>query len=56
MASLSDDSHVTLVESDGHSGPGFYAWLTEYPDEGSAFFQTKPTTEELAEAGFTSEL
>ena len=57
MTSLSefDDSHVTLVESDGHSGHGFYAWLTEYPDEGSAFFQTKPTAEELAEAGFASE-
>lgn len=55
MTDLSDNPFVTLVESNGHSGPGFYAWLTEYPDEGSAFFQTKPTSEELAEAGFASE-
>ncbi len=56
---LSNNPFVTLVESDGHSGFGFYAWLTEYPDEGSVFFQTKPTAEdleELSEAGFASEL
>ena len=55
MASLSNDPFVTIVESNGHSGPGFYVWLTEYPDEGSAFFQVEPTAEEIAEAGFAFE-
>lgn len=30
-------SHVSVELTDGHSGHGWYAWPTEYPDEGSHF-------------------
>lgn len=32
---LTDD--VTVRLTDGHSGPGWYAWDDEYPEEGSIF-------------------
>jgi hypothetical protein len=28
---------------EGHSGPGWYAYYTEYPDEGSVFLGTGET-------------
>lgn len=30
------DMTVAFI-ADGHSGSGFYAWCTEYPEEGSTF-------------------
>jgi len=31
-----ENSEISLCYVDnGHSGPGIYAWYTEYPDEGS---------------------
>lgn len=48
---LSADPFVTIVKSDGHSGHGFYVWLTEYPDEGAAFFDHMPTLEDLDACG-----
>lgn len=32
-----------------HSGPGWYVWYAEYPDEGSLHFDHEPTDAELAE-------
>lgn len=29
------DDEITVSYTDGHSGPGWYAWFTEYPEEGS---------------------
>lgn len=30
------DMTVEFIEN-GHSGPGFYCWCTEYPEDGSTF-------------------
>lgn len=29
------DDNVTVWYGEGHSGPGWYAWVTEYGEEGS---------------------
>jgi len=36
MAMYADDAEceITLSRGDGHSGPGVYAWYSEYPEEG----------------------
>lgn len=40
-------NHVVVKFSEvGHSGAGWYAWDDEYRDEGSAFFDHKPTKQE----------
>lgn len=31
------DTEIMIEETTGHSGPGLYAWYTDYPDEGSIF-------------------
>lgn len=42
------DMTVAFIEN-GHSGPGFYSWCTEYPEDGAEFlgqaseFSTLPT-------------
>lgn len=43
-------TNVTLKQATyGHSGPGWYAWCSEYPDEGAVFFpRGRPTMEELS--------
>ena len=38
-----EDTLITVDECDtGHSGPGVYAYSTEYPDEGSTFLAPEP--------------
>ena len=38
-----DDTLVTIQEcSEGHSGPGIYAYFDEYPEEGSAILRMEP--------------
>ncbi len=34
-----EETRMTVGDGDGkgHSGPGLYAWPSEYPDEGSIF-------------------
>lgn len=38
--------HVAYFE-DGHSGPGWYVWAVEYPEEGAVFYTERPTAEQL---------
>lgn len=36
-----DETEMTVAHSvDGHSGPGLYAYSSDYPDEGSIFLGT----------------
>ena len=45
----SDDTDMTIqFIADGHSGPGFYAWCTEYPEDGSDFLGPDFDTSEAA--------
>lgn len=32
-----DTEIVVDLADEGHSGPGWYAWLAEYPEDGSIF-------------------
>ncbi|WP_320533629.1 hypothetical protein [Robbsia andropogonis] len=34
------DGEVTIQYGDGHTGKGYYAWCTDYADEGSVFLST----------------
>lgn len=36
------EEKAALVLTNGHSGPGWYTWCVEYPDEGSEFLGTCP--------------
>jgi hypothetical protein len=33
---------------EGHSGAGWYVWDSEYPEDGSVFFDEEPTKVEVA--------
>jgi hypothetical protein len=46
---IRNDLHVKRSER-GHAGAGWYAWLVDYPDEGSYFFDHQPNERELDEA------
>ena len=35
------DAVVRYVRKGGHSGPGWYVWCGEYPEEGSEFLGRK---------------
>jgi hypothetical protein len=36
------ETEVTIKKGDGHSGPGHYAYLTDYSEEGSVFLGNDP--------------
>lgn len=50
FAGADDPSAVVLRTGDGHSGPGLYAWLAEYPDEGSMFLGVEAASGERPSA------
>jgi hypothetical protein len=35
------EREVTVKLDDGHSGIGWYAWVTAYPEEGSIFLSSR---------------
>ena len=44
-----EDADILVEWHDkGHSGPGVYAWLAEYPEEGSIMLDEAPTPEPAA--------
>ncbi|MDE1008183.1 MAG: hypothetical protein OSB38_21170 [Paraburkholderia fungorum] len=37
------ESEVTIQRGEGHSGDGFYCWVTDYPEEGAIFLDGSST-------------
>lgn len=33
----------TVKNAEGHSGPGFYVWNSQYPDQGASFLGSDPS-------------
>lgn len=46
---------IVKFSQEGHSGPGYYVWLEEYPEEGSAHFDSMPTAADLQHVFGTDE-
>lgn len=51
------DAEITIAPSDidSHSGPGLYAWCTDYPEEGSEFLGLTEVDDDLAMNGRAAE-
>ncbi len=48
MLGYEDTDDVSLEHGEGHSGVGWYAWATEYPEDGSVFVEDGPARDMTA--------